>query len=52
MVCEKCWKDAGSTYYKYTELLAQRKDHPCTPQEQSGDYWDLDKKKDRRVKNG
>ena len=46
--CEKCWSDS---YFKarytgkpqhecYLELLELRKDNPCTPEEQAGDYWE------------
>lgn len=43
--CEKCWGDAfdRSRYTNkdqaecYKELLAERKDDPCTPEEQAGD---------------
>ena len=33
--CEKCWSDSrlGSDYYR---LLDERKEHPCTPEEQAG----------------
>ena len=41
--CEKCWSDA---YYlqdceeghveKYAKLIEERKDNPCTPEEQAG----------------
>lgn len=33
--CEKCWADSqfGGDY---TKLLEERKDHPCTPEEQAG----------------
>ena len=44
MACEKCWGDAYtrmwlSGYTKtqadcYAELLEERKDNPCTPEEQ------------------
>ena len=52
MICEKCWKDAGSRYDEYVLLLKSRKDCPCSPQEQAGEYWDERKKIDRRLKNG
>mgnify|MGYP001564868797 CR=1 FL=1 len=52
MVCEKCWEDAGSNYQSYVMLLEERTDHPCTEQEQAGEYWDPVENKDRRVKNG
>ncbi len=43
--CEKCWADAylrhrlnptKSQMEYYRELLEERKDKPCTPEEQSG----------------
>jgi hypothetical protein len=54
--CEKCWADAymrsiGSGKSQsdcYYELLEERKNNPCTPQEQAGDYWDEEKQCDRR----
>jgi hypothetical protein len=59
MVCEKCWSDA---YFRsrwsgksqgdcYFELLKERKDNPCTPQEQAGDYWDEEKQCDCRIES-
>jgi hypothetical protein len=44
MVCEKCWSDAylkakstgRSQAECYLELLEERKDNPCTPEEQAG----------------
>lgn len=46
MACEKCWDDA---YLRamlsnrgqsdcYAELLEERRDNPCTPEEQRGDH--------------
>ena len=43
--CEKCWHDAGMRSFLegrqkievYYELLDERADHPCTPEEQCGD---------------
>lgn len=52
MICEKCWRDSGSNHEKYLELLDRRKEYPCSPEEQAGEYWDPIKQKDRRVKNG
>lgn len=46
MVCEKCWRDAymrmivdpvRSQTSHYYELLEERKDNPCTEEEQRGD---------------
>ena len=40
MACEKCWADAFNRWMSnpekdqashYADLLAERKDHPCTP---------------------
>lgn len=46
--CEKCWGDAymrsratGKSQGEcYAELLKERKNTPCTPEQQAGDYWD------------
>ncbi len=43
--CEKCWRDAsleahlrgGTVAQRYRELLEERKDTPCTEEEQRGD---------------
>ena len=43
-ICEKCWGDAylmmlrtgDSRYDCYKELLAERKDNPCSREEQRG----------------
>lgn len=56
MTCEKCWGDAYLRSYGsgksqsdcYFELLEERKDNPCTPQEQAGDYWDEQRQCDSR----
>lgn len=34
--CEKCWSDAGGNPDTYHELILERKDKPCTPEEQAG----------------
>ena len=34
--CEKCWEDAGGNYEKYTQLIEERKDDPCSFEEQAG----------------
>jgi hypothetical protein len=47
-VCEKCWADAyrrsidsGKPQVEcYHELLEERKDNPCTPAEQAGQWAD------------
>jgi hypothetical protein len=49
MACEECWGDAwmislhtGRTQTEcYEELLQQRKDNPCTKEEQEG-QWKTD----------
>ena len=54
--CEKCWSDAYSYYYghtdpeRYHELLKERKDNPCSPKEQAGQWWDEEKQCDTRIK--
>lgn len=35
--CEKCWADALGQPDEYERLLKQRRDTPCTPEEQAGD---------------
>jgi len=37
MACEKCWWDAGGDYELYLILLKERKDKPCSPEQQAGD---------------
>ena len=39
--CEKCWSDAHrgdqfSVAEEYARLISERKDNPCTPEEQAG----------------
>jgi len=55
--CEKCWGDAYMRSlddpYKdqaehYTDLLNERKDNPCTPREQAGQWWNEEKQCDER----
>jgi len=57
MCCEKCWGDA---YYRsrytgksqtecYADLVEERKDNPCTPEEQAGQYWDKENHVDKRT---
>lgn len=44
MICEKCWRDAGlraivcggSQSDHYEDILEERKDRPCTKEEQEG----------------
>lgn len=53
--CEKCWSDAHRFYRGaaesdgYTALLAQRKDTPCTPEEQAGPEAGTCQKCDRKT---
>lgn len=55
-VCEKCWGDAygrafatgKSQYDCYLELLKERENNPCTPEQQAGDYWNEELQKDSR----
>ena len=40
--CEKCWGDAydyghGDQSARYNELIAERLDNPCTPEQQCGE---------------
>lgn len=39
--CEKCWRDAhwsgSDVATEYARLIAERKDKPCTPEEQAGE---------------
>ena len=54
--CEKCWGDAyirSRESWKtqtecYYELLEERKDSPCLPREQAGQFWDEEHQCDRR----
>jgi len=34
--CEKCWREAGGDPVLYRQLLRQRRDNPCTLEEQAG----------------
>jgi len=39
-ICEKCWTDeafSGNHTVAYEELLKDRSDSPCTPEQQAGD---------------
>ena len=57
--CEKCWGDAyvrslstlKDQVDHYNDLLAERKDDPCTPEEQAGQWWDEEKKCDSRLED-
>lgn len=48
MACEKCWRDAWARFYAsadpskdvsdhYRDLLAERRDSPCTPEQERGE---------------
>ena len=57
MCCEKCWGDAyllsldngKSQAENYKILLEERKNNPCSPKEQAGEYWDEELKRDKRI---
>ena len=57
MMCEKCWGDAFTIAYGsgknqsecYRELLEERKDNPCTPKQQAGQWWDEKRQIDART---
>jgi len=57
--CEKCWEDSGlrarmtgrNKEELYHELLEERKDNPCSPKEQAGQWWDEEKQCDSRLTN-
>ncbi len=34
--CEKCWRDAHGDPDRYRELIEERKENPCTPEQQAG----------------
>lgn len=42
--CEKCWRDAHADFpytdvsEEYGRLMSERKDNPCTPEEQAGEF--------------
>jgi len=36
--CEKCWRDAGGVAETYENLLKERADNPCSPEERAGPY--------------
>lgn len=55
--CEKCWNDAYSRYIShpmksqvdhYADLIKERKDNPCPPKEQAGQFWDKENQCDTR----
>lgn len=35
--CEKCWRDSGGDPDLYRDLIEQRKDNPCSPEDQAGE---------------
>lgn len=53
--CEKCWADAYDPYNpdsqveRYQQLLKERKDNPCSPKEQAGQWWDEERQIDTRL---
>ena len=57
MTCEKCWDDAylrsrlshREQHDCYLELIKERRETPCTPKQQAGQWWDLEKQIDKRV---
>ena len=56
--CEKCWSDAylmsritGRPQAEcYSMLLEERKDNPCSPKEQYGQFGDEERQCDKRNK--
>ena len=36
--CEKCWNDAQGRAEDYQQLIEERKDNPCTPEEQAASH--------------
>jgi len=54
--CEKCWEDAYSLsrsnglpqHVNYIRLLEERGSNPCSPKEQAGQFWDSEKRIDKR----
>jgi len=57
MTCEKCWEDAYRMSYGtgrsqaecYHQLLKERENNPCSAEERAGQFWDKDKKIDKRT---
>jgi len=54
MTCEKCWAEAYRWGFvdqaeEYSRLVLERKDHPCSPREQAGQWWDEEKQRDSRL---
>jgi hypothetical protein len=58
VTCEKCWSDAFDPYSpesqvdRYHRILKERKDHPCTPRQQAGQWWDDELQVDTRKLGG
>jgi hypothetical protein len=56
MQCRKCWDEAGriassrqsDQVEEYTRLIDSRKENPCSPEEQAGEYWDTERQVDTR----
>jgi hypothetical protein len=56
--CEKCWEDAfyrsmvdafKSKSEHYSDLIKERKDNPCTPEEQAGEEAEICKECNRQT---
>ncbi len=55
--CERCWADAYLRSYGshksqsecYEELLKERKNNPCSPKDQAGQWWDEERQCDSRT---
>ncbi len=55
--CEKCWSDARSMAVStgksiavcYGELVEERRNSPCTPRQQAGQFWDEETGLDTRL---
>ncbi len=55
MACEKCWGDAGARVFinggsqaeHYADIIKERGENPCTPEEQCGDLHTIIKWKHR-----
>lgn len=55
-MCEKCWEDAylrmigngKSQADNYMDILEERKDSPCSLQEQAGQFWSEEYQCDKR----
>lgn len=58
--CEKCWDDAygrtladpsRSQAEHYQDLLDERRDSPCSPREQAGQWWNEERQRDSRLED-